>query len=55
MENQENKSEEVPEVVINEANDKPAGKNIIKVIFFVIIILVIVYFIFFRNDPVDPI
>lgn len=53
MENYEKKDEEIPEVVTKEADDKPADRNIIRVIFIVVVLLAIIYFLFFRNDASD--
>lgn len=49
--NKDEHQEEIPEVVINEADDKPAGRGIIWTIGIAVIVLVIIYFVFFRDDP----
>lgn len=41
--------DKVPEVVQEEKDDKPAGKNIILVIVVAIVVLAIVYYFFFRD------
>lgn len=42
--------DKVPDVVQEEKDDKPAGKNIILVVLVAIIILAIVYYFFFRDS-----
>lgn len=50
---EEHKKEEwegkIPEVVKEEVDDKPAGKNVILAILIALIILAIVYYFFFRG------
>ncbi|MBL1408943.1 MULTISPECIES: hypothetical protein [Sphingobacterium] len=41
---------QVPEVVKNEPDDKPAGKGIMWAIAIAVVILAIIYFVFFKND-----
>lgn len=41
---------QVPEVVKEEADDKPAGKGIMWAIVIAVVILAIIYFVFFKND-----
>ena len=54
MAHQDNQKEEwegeTPEVVKEEANDKPAGRNLWITIGIAIVLLAIIYFIFFDNN-----
>ncbi|WP_166785196.1 hypothetical protein [Sphingobacterium psychroaquaticum] len=43
------KSEEVPKVVLEEANDKPAARGIWITIFIVILVLGLAYYLFFKD------
>ncbi|MVZ65206.1 hypothetical protein GQF61_05025 [Sphingobacterium sp. DK4209] len=45
-ENLPQEDQKVPEIVKEEADDKPAGRNIFRSIIIAIIILVIIYFIY---------
>lgn len=47
--NKENNKEELPQVVVEEANDKPAARGIWLTIIIVLFVLGIIYFIFFKH------
>lgn len=42
---------QIPEVVKNEPDDKPAGRGIIWAIAIAVVVLAIIYFVFFKEDP----
>lgn len=59
---QEEEYPNVPEVVLEEKDDKPTGRGIMWIIFVAVVILALIYFFFFmdanpeslRNDQIVP-